>query len=327
MRVSRRQVQRVLGALWLLDGVLQLQPFMFGRGFADQVLTPAAQGQPSWVAGPVQFFAGHVGAHPVVFNAMFAAVQLLIGAGLLLGRTARPALGVSIIWSLGVWWFGEGLGGLASGHATLITGAPGAAALYALLAAAVWPRTGARTDRVDTDNAQPAQWLTVAWATLWIGGAALQSLPGQNQTSEITAQLRDNTEDAPGWLSALTQGAAHVLDRTGTPLLIVLIVLMVLSGLAALRPGALRLTAVTIGTVLAIAFWLLGQNLGGLDTGQATDPNTGPLLLLMVVCLLSTSTQRRGERRRTLAPSLPQASTHRLTHHARPGLNPHTETA
>jgi hypothetical protein len=29
----RRALQRALGLIWLLDGALQFQPFMFGRGF------------------------------------------------------------------------------------------------------------------------------------------------------------------------------------------------------------------------------------------------------------------------------------------------------
>jgi hypothetical protein len=32
---------------------------------------------------------------------------------------------------------------------------------------------------------------------------------------------------------------------------------------------------------------VLGQHLGGLYTGQATDPNTGPLFALMAVTLLA----------------------------------------
>jgi hypothetical protein len=45
--------------------------------------------------------------------------------------------------------------------------------------------------------------------------------------------------------------------------------------------------AVTLGLVLTLALWVLGQQLGGLNTGQATDPNTGPMLALMAVAILS----------------------------------------
>ena len=47
-----------------------------------------------------------------VFNAAFATVQLLIAAGLFFRRTVKPALALSIVWAMSVWWFGESLGGI-----------------------------------------------------------------------------------------------------------------------------------------------------------------------------------------------------------------------
>ena len=169
-RLSRRDLQIALGLAWLLDGALQAQPFMFTRGFATQVIAPAAQGQPRFVSAPVDWAASMVAAHPVAFNVPFAAVQLLLGVGLLVPRTARPALAASIAWALGVWCLGEGFSGLASGHASLITGAPGSALLLALLAGAAWPsRHGSHVG--------PARWLPLAWAVLWMGAAVFQALP------------------------------------------------------------------------------------------------------------------------------------------------------
>ena len=78
-RVTRRGLQIALGVVWLLDGALQLQPFMFGSGFASQVLSPAGDGQPGWVAAGVHWAAGLVGSSPAVWDALFAAVQLAIG--------------------------------------------------------------------------------------------------------------------------------------------------------------------------------------------------------------------------------------------------------
>jgi hypothetical protein len=46
----QRRLQAALGAAWLIDGALQLQPFMFSRGFVTQILEPTARGQPAIVA-------------------------------------------------------------------------------------------------------------------------------------------------------------------------------------------------------------------------------------------------------------------------------------
>ena len=34
---------------------------------------------------------------------------------------------------------------------------------------------------------------------------------------------------------------------------------------------------------MALAIWVIGENFGGILTGQATDPNTGPLLVLVAL--------------------------------------------
>ena len=96
-----------------------------------------------------------IAAHPVGWEVPFAIIQLLLGLGLLYPRTAKLALAASLPWALGVWYLGEGLGGIASGNASLLTGAPGAVLLYAVLALAAWPRR-------DRPDVPPARWLRFA---------------------------------------------------------------------------------------------------------------------------------------------------------------------
>ena len=59
---------------------------------------------------------------------------------------SKVGLGVSVAWSVGVWWIGEGLGGVLNGTANPVNGAPGAVMIYALLAVLLWPsdRAGRR---------------------------------------------------------------------------------------------------------------------------------------------------------------------------------------
>src|ERR1700733_15063150 len=140
---SRRLLQLGLAAIWLLDGVLQYQSFMFSHGFA-QMLAQSAAGNPAVIAHPITWSAGIVAHHPVPANACFPPIQLLLGLGIALRPTIRAALAASIVWSVAVWWFGEGLGGVLIGGASPLNGAPGAVILYALLAVLVWPRAGGR---------------------------------------------------------------------------------------------------------------------------------------------------------------------------------------
>jgi hypothetical protein len=66
---------------------------MFGTGFANQVIAPVAAGQPEFVGGAVRWGASVIAAHPVAWDVPFAAVQLLIGIGLLVPRSARHGAG------------------------------------------------------------------------------------------------------------------------------------------------------------------------------------------------------------------------------------------
>jgi hypothetical protein len=275
VRVTRRHLQIALGLLWLLDGALQLQPFMLGTGFARQVVAPTAAGQPHFVAGPVQWGANIIAAHPVAWDVPFAAVQLLIGLGLLVPRTARLALAASLPWALGVWFFGESLAGLASGHASLLTGAPGSVLLYGVLALAAWPR-------LDASHEAPARWLPLAWAVLWIGAATFQALPGQNTGTAVAGAINSG---APGWPGRLDASVAGWITRHGTAVVVALVVAEALIGLGALYRRT-RAPAVAAGFVLALAIWVVGQDFGLLYTGQATDPNTAPIIALMAIAIL-----------------------------------------
>ncbi len=152
---ARRWLQLGLGLVWLLDAALQFQPFMFGRGFVTQIVDPTTMGSPAVIANSVTASGQVILAHAVLFNAAFAAVQLALAIGLFWRRTTRAALAGTIVWGLAVWWLGESFGMLFSGSASPLTGAPGAALLYVLLAVLAWPRRPA-SGRVTGREPAPA---------------------------------------------------------------------------------------------------------------------------------------------------------------------------
>ena len=59
------------------------------------------------------------------------------------------------------------------------------------------------------------------------------------------------------------------------------VALYVLVAIWSLVPGWTRQLSLGIGMFTAFTGWLLFQGLGDLTSGQATDPNTGPLIVLL----------------------------------------------
>ena len=106
---ARRLLQLTLAGIWLLDGLLQYQAFMFSKGFTDMI-SGTASGNPRVVASPVTWNASLVQHHLVLLNTIFATIKVLIGVGIAWRPTVRVALAASIAWSLGVCGSARGSG-------------------------------------------------------------------------------------------------------------------------------------------------------------------------------------------------------------------------
>ncbi|WP_152627075.1 hypothetical protein [Streptacidiphilus melanogenes] len=278
---ARRALQLALATLWLLDGLLQLQPFMFSRAFATQVLAPAAHGNPGPVAVPVLWAAALVGHHPAALNAAFAVGQLLLGLGIAWRPTVRVALAASVAWSLTVWWLGEGLGSVLTGRAGVLSGAPGAVVLYALLAVLVWP-----TDRDGPFQAARAVGVTAArvlWLLLWGGLAFLTLQPADTAPQYLHDVIADRAPDRPGWLGSVMDHAAALTAHRGLAASLVLAALLVAVAVAVLLPASAHRVLIVVAVVVAALVWVVGEGLGGMIGGQATDPDSGPLLALIAL--------------------------------------------
>src|SRR5271168_2580275 len=193
----RRTLQLALAALWLLDAMLQFQPAMFGKGF-PQMLAGSARGNPALIARPITWSADFIDHHVVVLNAIFAAIQLLLGLGIAWRPAVRLALAGSVLWSLGVWWLGEGLGGVLAGTASPVDGAPGAVVLYGLLAVLLWPADRPPAAPFTAVRAVGRLVAQASWLVVWLGLATLALLPASRA---IGRTIADTTSGEPAWLA------------------------------------------------------------------------------------------------------------------------------
>jgi hypothetical protein len=280
---GRRALQLALAGIWLLDAALQYQPFMFSGAFG-QTLASAATGNPAVVADPILWDARLVELHPVLLNAVFATVQLLLAAGIAWRRTVRIALGASIAWSIAVWWLGEGLGGMLAGTASPVTGAPGAVILYALLAVLLWPaeHSGARAPFIAA-RAVGTRTARTLWLGLWIILASVVLWPQNRAPQAIAVLILGAGNGEPAWVAAVDRHAAVLVARQGPAALVMLTAALALIGVAVWLPTLASRAVLVLAIAAAVLIWIFGEAFGEILTGQATDPNTGPLLVLLAL--------------------------------------------
>jgi hypothetical protein len=279
---GRRTLQLVLATFWLLDGVLQLQSFFFTKSFGLQMVSGMSSGNPPAVAIPITWSGRIIGHHAVLTDAVFAVVQIGLGFAIAWRPAVKVGLAASVAWSVGVWWIGEGLGGIVNGTANPVNGAPGAVILYAVLAVLLWPAD--RTGRAPAFIAARFVGEPVAkgvWALLW-GSLAYFALFGANRSPRHLRDLLDGeTPGEPGWIVFIDRHSARMVDHKGLLVSVVLAVLLLAVAAGTFLPAGLANAAIALGAVIAVWFWVVGENLGGLLTNGATDLNSGPLLILL----------------------------------------------
>ena len=290
----------MLATVWLTDAVLQIQPFMFTRGSNgfSGMLRGMASENPGVVAHTITWNASIVYHQPVLTNALFALIQFVIAFGIVFPRTVRPALALSIVWALGVWWFGEGAGGIFLGTATPFGGGPGGVLYYAVLAVLLWPHETGDEPFVAA-RAVGARVARLMWVGLWGLLAVLTVVGSGRQPQALHDLVSKAAAGQPGWLEHIDRASSTFLLHQGTAAAILLAIACVLAGASVyLSPAFMRFMIVVVAVAFAV-IWIAVQNLGGILAGGATDPNSGPLVILFALLYWPVSpgwsTRRRGD--------------------------------
>lgn len=303
--VARNLIAKILGTFWILDGLLQFQPKMFGPDFVTNVLEPTLSSQPNILHAISSFGIYLWNTNTILTNTAAALLQVVIGIFLFFPASDNKfkiALYVSVLWGSIVWLFGEGAGGLLTGSATFYTGAPGGALLYVLFAVLLLLH-----DRISDS------WYPKIAGCILVGAAFLQLQPTfwtadgvQGVTELSTMDIFHPLTIFPMWLSNLI--GLHPFSAN-----IALTVMPLVLGLLLLyKPN--RITA---GITLIFLFfvWWISQDFGQLTTlftGTSTDPNIAPLIALLLVPILVPMLSYKDEK--TKISSSPNVHEHELLH-------------
>lgn len=283
--ITPRRVLIALGVFWLLDGLLQFQPYFFSHNFLAQMITSMASGQPGPIQWSITTAVQIASPYRVEFNAMFGLVQVVIGAGLIAGRRwVKPALVLSFAWAFVVWWFGEGLGMIAMGAASPVTGAPGAVLLYVLIGVIVWPTWKTRDTSAASGGPLGDYYARLAWGILWLFLAVLMLQPVNRDAGYLSSTFSTAASSSNGPFVSLNNGLASIFDGRGAASAIVLALLLAAIGIAVFLNWQ-RNVFLVIGSLFGLFIWVTAQFFGGMFTGSGTDPNSGPLLVLLAATL------------------------------------------
>ncbi|GAC1568089.1 MAG: hypothetical protein NVS3B14_16160 [Ktedonobacteraceae bacterium] len=295
MLLSRKVLQRILGALWLIDGLLQLQPLMFTGNMINSIMKPMLQGQPGFAEPSLQFIVAQTTLHLTEANLLIAIVQICLGLGFLLlaDRWVKQLVIASVVWALIVWYGGEGMSMLLTGKGSVLTGAPGAVLLYPLIGLIVYPgQKSASTSKSSTVKAGESGMLSRVQLSrilsgFWFFAALLQLQPYWWQPGHISQNIRALLGQG-GLDGALVDPVLHRLSNITTtieiPLNIALIVVFLGLGIALALVKQEQLRPVLIASIVAsLVLWYFAEAFGMLLTGMATDFNSGLLLVVMAL--------------------------------------------
>lgn len=267
-----------LGALWLLDGLLQLQPAM-SSDFVPGGLVPLLNGQPFWYSQLLEWGIVRWASHPILSDSLVAILQMLLGIFILFPGNAkfeRAVLKLSIAWGLVVWILGEALAQmLVQGYGSWFNGAPGSVvfyivgAIFLLVPIERW------------ESGRVRHWIWNGIGGLWLAMSIFQLLPWEgywtgSALSQVTLNMAQMAQ--PQIFSTPLYMTARFMDHHAVSVNLLCIVVMLVAGLGMILKKRWALWVAVIWTLLT---WWLAQDFGVLG-GLGTDPQSGALVLLYI---------------------------------------------
>ena len=282
---GRKILRTSLGVLWILDGLLQLQPDMSSE-FVPDILNPIMSGQPPFLAHLLQPLVVIWSQNPIQFDLLAVWVQLFLGVSILFGGDflwGRAALWGSIAWGFMVWATGEGFGGIFSGNATWLAGDPGAVLFYMVGAGFLLAPVK------NWGNGDIFRIFRVIMSAVWLWAAAAQGWPASGfwTGAGLSAPTLSMAEmPQPRSMAAILYRFAQLLNSApvvwNTVFILIMTALCVGWAVYARQRWVWRLTYAWLGFT-----WIFGQEFGVLG-GLGTDPNASLIAGLLVYSVGAT---------------------------------------
>jgi len=151
-----------------------------------------------------------------------------------------------------------------------------------VLAVLLWPSEGsdrpfvaARTVGVTTAKAM--------WAVLWGILAVLSAVGAGRSPRSLHDLVAGLDRGEPGWLARMDRATESLFLHQGTTVAVLLAVVCLVVAVGVYLPPRVTQVTVVLAIVVFALIWVAVQDVGGILAGGATDPNSGPLIILLAL--------------------------------------------
>ena len=127
--------------------------------------------------------------------------------------------------------------------------------------------------------------MKLVWSILWAVNAVLQVLPSSISSDSIKAQISGMASGEPGFIASTDSFIAKLIGNSGTEVSIVIAAAELFIAFSIYTK--LKNSTLVYSSIFMIIVWIFVQNFGGVLTGQGTDPNSGPLYVLIALTIYS----------------------------------------
>jgi hypothetical protein len=107
----------------------------------------------------------------------------------------------------------------------------------------------------------------------------------------------------PGWLARIDLSSASFFLHHGTAAAIVLAVVSLIAAAGIFLPAPITQATLVLAIAVFAVIWVAVQNFGGILAGGATDPNSGPLVILLALTYWPLANNRATASDVAMAPA------------------------
>jgi len=147
----------------------------------------------------------------------------------------------------------------------------------------LWPADRQASAPFPAARAVGAHAARALWLVLWVSLAYFALTPANRAPGAVSGMISGMTDGEPPWLASLMNGATSLVTGADLATSIVLAVALIVIAAGVYLPAPLAKGTLVLAIVVSLVIWVVAQAFGGILAGGATDPNSGPLLILLAL--------------------------------------------